>query len=287
MRSRRKVRSMDIVVVVLVALAIFFALMPIITAVLLSFRPEVERSQVPTWIRDATVVSWKKILPISQTVPPIMPTLHYTLNSLVVALASTVIALILGVPAAYIFARIPFRGSNTLLTWILSLLLIPPIIVILPFFLIVGRLGMLDTLRGLIMVHTTISLPLIIWLMMLFFREIPVEYEEASMLDGAGRIRIFLRIVLPMAIHGVVTVTIIAYVFSWSDLLFSLILTNFRARTLPMGATEFVQMKHGIDWGRMYAYMVYMIAPVLALVFILHKYFLKGLLMFAGRTEVS
>ncbi len=77
MRSRRKVRSMDIVVIVLVALAIFLALMPVVTAVLLSFRPEIERSQVPTWIRDATVVSWKKILPISETVPPMMPTLNY------------------------------------------------------------------------------------------------------------------------------------------------------------------------------------------------------------------
>ena len=146
---------------------------------------------------------------------------------------------------------------------------------------------MLDTLRGLVIAHTNISLPLIIWLMTLFFREIPQEYEEASMLDGAGRITIFFRIMLPLSIHGIVTIIIMGFLFSWNDLLFALVLTSHRARTLPMGLTEFVTAIRGMEWGQMYGSIVFLVAPVLVLVFALQKYLLRGFLMFVGRTEVS
>lgn len=198
-------------------------------------------------------------------------------NSLVVALGSTLLALALGVPTAYVIARYRFRGNADFGFWILSTRMTPPVAMLIPFFILYVRTGLIGTYLGLIVAHVALNLSIVIWLMKGFFEDLPGELEEAAFMDGATAFQAFRQICLPLAMPGIAAVAILAFLFSWNEFLFALVLGD-RIRTVPIGLYRFVGYQQ-IDWGGLTASAVVMLAPVLAFVFVFQRQLVRGLTM--------
>jgi multiple sugar transport system permease protein len=197
-------------------------------------------------------------------------------NSIIVATFTTITALILGVPAAYILARFDFKGKSNLWFWIISNRFISPIVVALPFYLIARNLQILDSFIVLVLVYLTFSIPLVVWLCIDQFRAIPREVDEASHVDGANLWQTFLLVNLPLAIPGIVVSAILVFITSWNELLFALLLTRNEARTAPVEAANFMT-GFGIRWGPMMATGALIALPVLIFSLIVSRNLIRGL----------
>jgi len=199
-------------------------------------------------------------------------------NSLIVATGSTLLALLLGTPAAYAMARFDFRGKASLWFWIISNRFISPIVVALPFFLLARDLSLLDTHLGLILTYLTFNIPLVIWLCIDQFRAIPREIDQAALVDGANQWEALRTIVLPLAIPGIVVAAILCFVFSWNEFLFALVLTRAEAKTAPVEAANFMT-GFGIRWGAMMATGMLIVLPVVVFAAIVSRHLVRGLTM--------
>lgn len=201
---------------------------------------------------------------------------RFFLNSTVAVLSSTLLALGLGTTAAYSLARFRIKGGKNIAFWILSLKIMPPITVIIPFFLLMKSWSLLDTLMSLIFSYTLFNLPVVVWLMMTFFQEIPIEIEEAAKVDGCSICDLFFKIVFPLAKNGLITTFAFCILLTWSEFLFALILTSTNAKTLPVGAITFVAAR-GIEWGNTTAASTIILIPLIVLMVMLQKFLVKGL----------
>jgi multiple sugar transport system permease protein len=199
-------------------------------------------------------------------------------NSLVVAVSSALLALLLGTPAAYALARFDFRGKSHLWFWIISNRFISPIVVAVPFFLLARDLSLLNTRLALVIVYLTFNLPLVIWLCIDQFRSVPREVEQAAFVDGAGPWRVFTGIALPLAVPGVAVSGILCFVFSWNEFLFALVLTREQARTAPVEAANFMT-GFGVLWGEMMATGTLIVLPVILFAAMASRYLVRGLTM--------
>ncbi len=199
-------------------------------------------------------------------------------NSIIVALATTTLAVLIGTPAAYVLARFDFRGKSNLWFWIISNRFISPIVVALPFYLIARNLRLLDTHIVLVLIYLTFSVPLIVWLCVDQFRAVPKEVDEAALVDGANPLQSFFRINLPLAVPGVVVGAILVFIASWNELLFALVLTRNEARTVPVEAANFMT-GFGIRWGPMMATGTLIVLPVLIFALIVSRNLVRGLTM--------
>lgn len=202
----------------------------------------------------------------------------FYLNSLIVASATTLIALLLGTPAAYALARYRFRGRRDLAFWLLSTRMAPPIAIILPFYLMFMHAGMLDTRMALIIPNVVANTGLVVWLLRSFFREVPRSIEEAALIDGCGPWRAFFLVALPAASNGLVAAGIICFVFAWNEYLFSLLITGQATRTATVAITNFVTFQ-GINWGRLAAASVLVMLPVFVLAMIAQRWIVRGFTM--------
>jgi multiple sugar transport system permease protein len=202
--------------------------------------------------------------------------LHYLLNSTIVSLSTTLVCVFLGSLYSYTLARVRFRVRNNVAFWVLSLRMLPPIAVILPYYLIFRQLKLLDNPLALITVYIVMNFPLVVWIMKGFFEEIPIEMEESGKIDGCSDIQTFFRIVVPMVRPGLAGTAVITMIFSWNEFMFALILTGERAKTLPVGVTGFVTFE-GIKWGLLASGGIFIIAPILILSFIFQKHLIRGL----------
>jgi multiple sugar transport system permease protein len=201
----------------------------------------------------------------------------YFLNSVILATASTITALALGVPAAYALARFDWRGRDALSNWILSTRMLPPIVTIVPLFLMLRSLGLINSLAGLALVYTGFNLPFVVWMMRGFFQEIPKEIEEAALLDGETRVGALWRIVLPLVRPGLAATAVFCLIVAWNEFLFALILTQTQAAmTLPVGIASRVT-QYEIKWGAMSAAGVVAMLPVLVFAAAVQKYLVRGL----------
>jgi multiple sugar transport system permease protein len=202
-------------------------------------------------------------------------------NSLIVASATTVSALLIGVPTAYVLARYRFKGSADYGFWILSTRMTPPVAMLIPFFVLYVQTGLLDTYVGLVIAHVAINLSIVVWLMKGFFEDLPGELEEAAFMDGATSFQAFRQIALPVALPGIAAVAILCFLFSWNEFLFTLVLSE-DIRTVPVGLYTFVGYQQ-VRWGELSASSVLMLAPVLAFVFVFQKQLVRGLTMGATK----
>lgn len=206
----------------------------------------------------------------------------YFLNSSIVALGSTALALLLGVPAAYILARYRFRGSADYGFWILTTRMTPPVAVLIPFFVMYVQAGLIGTHLGLIIAHVALNLSIVVWLMKGFFEDLPPSLEEAAMMDGARPFTAFRQIVLPVALPGIAAVAILSFLFSWNEFLFSLVLAGSNLKTVPIGLYGFVGYQQ-IQWGQLSASAVLMLVPVLFFVGVFQRQLIRGLTMGATK----
>src|SRR6185369_14438439 len=170
-------------------------------------------------------------------------------NSLVTSTASTFLALLIGVPAAYALSRAGFRSQHHIALWILATRMAPPIAFTIPFFLAYRFLGLSDTLIGLILVYLTFNLALVIWMMKPYFDSVPRELEEAAWIDGCGIWSAFWRVTLPLSSPGLAATAVICFILSWNDSFYALILTRTQASTAPVAIVNFIQYT-GWEWGK-------------------------------------
>ena len=164
---------------------------------------------------------------------------HGTLNSILVASTVTILTLLVAVPAGYAFSRVTFRFRNQLSFFALISQMAPPIGLIIPYFFILSRTGMLDSYTGLIVIHMTLTVPFSIWLMITYFQDLPVSLEESAAIDGASPFAAFIRVILPTAWGGVAVTAIFAFIESWNEFLYAVILTGSRTKTVPVAIFSF------------------------------------------------
>jgi multiple sugar transport system permease protein len=205
--------------------------------------------------------------------------LLYLVNTLVVAAASTLLSLALGLPAAYAIAR--FR-TNWFGVVLLTARIVPGIIFMIPWYIVFSRLRLTDSYWPLVLSHTVVGLPFIAWIMIPFFESMPVELEEAARIDGCSIFEVFYRIVLPLAVPGIVTASIMAFIFSWNNFMFSLVLSGEHTRTLPVAIFNYISYS-SVDWGGLMAAAVIITLPVLIITLFLQRYIVAGLS--AGATK--
>ncbi|CAA0093698.1 Trehalose transport system permease protein SugB [Starkeya nomas] len=199
----------------------------------------------------------------------------FFLNSLIVAMATTLIALMLGALAAYAIDR--FRtGGPVMPLAILATQMMPPIVLVIPFFLIFKQVGLADTHVGLIITYLTFNLPYVVWLMMSFFKRVPRELDEAALIDGAGPFGVFWRIVLPAALPGIGAAGVLSFVLCWNEFLFALMLTGQQTKTLPVAISSLVTQQ-GTAIGAVCASTMLAIAPMVLVYFAIRKLLVAGL----------
>lgn len=201
----------------------------------------------------------------------------YMANSVIVALASTVLTLALAIPAGYAFFRLTFRGRETLYRVILLAYAFPSIVVLVPLFTAFARIGLVDTRLALILVNTAFALPFAIWMLRAFFAQIPPEIEEAARMDGGPPLVVLRRILLPLIAPGIGAVAIFAFVASWTEYVFAsvMILTDAK-RTVPVGFSGIIG-QYQVDWGLLLAGASLAILPVVILFAFIGRWFVTGL----------
>jgi multiple sugar transport system permease protein len=202
---------------------------------------------------------------------------RHLLNSLIVAAASTLLALILGAPCAHGFARHGrFRGAESLFFWVLSLRMLPPVALAVPFYVAFSGLGLHDTLAGLTLIHTVANLPLAIWLLKGFFEEVPRELEESAALEGLRPWAVFRRVSLPLAAPGLAATAVLCLLTSLNEYLFALVMTAERAVTAPVGLANF-QRYFGLQWGEFAAAATLFVLPLLVFTWYVQPHLVRGL----------
>lgn len=197
-------------------------------------------------------------------------------NSAIIATGTTALALVLGVLAAYAIARVNFRGRRFYLFGTMSVQMIPPIAIVIPLYVILRRLNLLDTHLGLVLVYMSLILPLAIWMMRSYFATIPKELEEAAMIDGASRLGALVRVTIPLAIPGVITVAVFAFVVAWNEYLYAFTLTSVDAKTLPVLIGEF-STKLGLQHLKIAAAGVIASLPPLIIALVFQRYLVRGM----------
>ena len=201
---------------------------------------------------------------------------YYIFNSIFIATTSVLLALVLGLLAAYGIARMPVRGAHWLMFYTLAMRMIPPLTTIIPLYVIFSKLGMGGSYPEIILVYTAFNLPFAIWMLRSFLVELPRAAEEAAWLDGSSRPAILWRICLPQLRGGLAATAIIALVFTWNDFLFSQILTGQQTRTIPIAMLRVLGADFGTDWGLFAAAGAIYLAPVLLVAFFLQNQLLRG-----------
>lgn len=269
MREETKVLIRRVVFLV-VALGITLAFMfPLVWVVLSSLKTRLEIFTLPPrWIFLPTLQNYRDILHSDF--------MYQLRNSLLVAAISTGVSLVFGSLTAYGFSRYPIRGSDNLLFWILSLRMLPPIAVVIPFYLLFRSLGLLDTTLALVLVYCIFNISFSIWVLKGFFDEIPVELEEAAKLDGYSPAQVFWRVSLPLVRPGLATTAMFCLIQSLNEFLVALTLTTRRAVTAPVGLAK-LQTFLGTDWGRISAAAVIFMVPVVIFTIFVRNELIRGM----------
>jgi ABC-type glycerol-3-phosphate transport system permease component len=198
-------------------------------------------------------------------------------NSLVVAGATTVFCVTVGSLAAYALARLEFRGKALILGFILAVSMFPQISIVSPLYLLLRELRLINTYPGLIMPYMTFAMPLTVWLLVGYFRQLPKDLEEAALVDGASRFMAFTKIIIPLAMPGLATTAILAFIYCWNEFLFALSFTLGPERqTVPVAIALF-RGEYQVPWGEILAASVLATAPVAAMVLVFQRRIVQGL----------
>lgn len=252
------------------ALALF-ALVPLGVALLASVRPEAALfSGRSLWSGAPILDHYRALFTDRDFLVPIR-------NSLVVAGATTALCVAVGSAAAYALTRLEFRGKQAVLGFVLAVTMFPQISIVSPLYLLLRALGLIDTYPGLVLPYLTFAMPLAVWLLASFFRQLPRELEEAALVDGATRWQTFSRILLPLAAPGIATTAILTFIYCWNEFLFALSFTLGPERqTVPVAIALF-RGQYQVPWGEILAGAVVATLPVAAVVLLFQRRIVQGL----------
>ncbi|MBV9105179.1 MAG: carbohydrate ABC transporter permease [Verrucomicrobia bacterium] len=253
-----------------VLLVMAFFMTPILWTAITAIKPTELISANPiVWLFQPTLEHFRVIFFEDNIAAPLV-------NSTIIATFSTIGVLVTAAPASYALSRFRVPFGAQLASYFLSARMAPPVTVVLPLFLIFRSLDLIDTHAALVAAYVTVNMPFAIWMIKGFFDEIPTELDEAALLDGCSRFHAFVRIVLPLAAPGLAATAIIAFIFSWNEFLFAILLTNFHARTLPVAASALMTDRM-VLWGELCATALIIYLPVMLFAVLVRNYLIKGL----------
>ncbi len=270
-RLEKSIRAMFII------LAFIFFMLPVYWLLITSFKFGRDAFAIPPkWLLfDFTFKNFQDIWQNSSTP-------RYLLNSIIVSAAATTLSLLLGVPAGYAIARSKSVLINASAYFFLLLLMIPPIAMLIPFYLVMRNLHLLGGYAALIILDAIFDAAFVVWMMRSYFRGAPQSIEEAALVDGASPLRVFFSIALPLSTPGIVASALYCIIFSWNDFLFAMMLTSPKTRTIPLGIlASFSSVE--IGWGKMAAMSLIAILPALVTALFLNRYFVQGLTLGGSR----
>lgn len=252
---------------VLLAIWVF----PIAWGLLTSFKTERDvLAYPPTIFFEPTLANYRDVLFGSAS---ILPNLF---SSLIVASATTVLTMLLAIPAAYALARLDLPAKRSSGFYVLATQMLPPVGLIIPYFLALQRVGWLDTYQGMIAIYLTFSLPFAIWLMVSYLEDVPREMEEAALLDRAGRLRTMLYVILPQVRGGIAVTMIFVFLNAWNEFLFAVVLGGNQVRTVTVAMFNFISVEQTL-WAKLAAAAMLAMAPVILLGILAQRHIVKGL----------
>lgn len=275
--DKRKIKKKNkllprIGLILLIILVVAFVAFPLLWMLLSSLKPSVELfKSPPSFLPKDPSFDWYRSAFSDSIV------VRYFVNSLIVAVSTMLIVVLIGTPGAYSLARFNYRGRKAMMMGVLSSYCIPPIMLLIPLYRIISGIGLSSSYVGVIVGHITVTLPFAIWLMIPFFQKIPKEIEEAALVDGASGFATFYRIILPLCIPGVLSTGIMAFILSWNEyLLSSVLVSSDNMKTLTVGLANYISSTE-INWGVVMALGTATTIPIIILFTAIQKYFVEGL----------
>ena len=251
----------------MMALLMFF---PVLWMLLASFKTELEAiSTPPVFVFQPTLDNYAEVFARADY-------FQYAVNSVVVSVASTLLAMLLAVPCAWTMAFYPTRRTRGVLLWMLSTKMLPPVGVLVPVYLLFRDSGMLDTLTGLSLIYAMINLPIVVWMLYVYFKEIPMEILEAARMDGAGVLSELLFILLPITAGALASTFLLSVILAWNEAFWSINLTASDAAPLTALIASF-SSPEGLFWAKLSAASVMAVAPILMLGWFCQKQLVRGL----------
>jgi multiple sugar transport system permease protein len=270
MKRRAQQRSINLLAYFLSFIAIVLTLFPILWIFSISIKTQRDAFAIPpVWIFEPI---WKNYAEIWQT----SGFGDAFLNSIIVTTIGVLIALAVGIPAAYALNRLTFGGKQPMMIWLLLCYMFPQFLFIIPMYVLYQNIGLYDTQIGLALVYQVLVLPLAIWLLRGFFNEVPSELDDASRIDGCNRLGTIYHVYLPLTAPGIAATAILCAIWIWNELTIALALTFSSARTVTVAVAGF-RGYASIDWGGMTAASIVAILPMLIFAAIAQRYIVKGL----------
>jgi len=270
---KRKIKQYIIWFFILIFLALMY--FPVYWLITMSFKREVDiASSTPVWFFQPVVHNYEWVLKFGEILEGLK-------TSLIVATTSTVAACVLGIPAAYVFARVRFPRREDLEFWVLTTRMLPPIAILVPYVAIWIKLGLYNTISSIIITHLVVNLPLVLWLSSRFIEQVPQEIEEAALLDGCSRLSAISKIIFPLAAPGLIVAAIFAFIFSWNEYFFAFVLGP-TTRTLPVVVASYISHGHEVLWGQMSAAAIIACIPAFILTIMARNFVVRGFKFMGG-----
>jgi multiple sugar transport system permease protein len=244
---------------------------PVLWALLTSFKTERDvLAYPPVWWFTPTLANYREVLFGSSSIVPNL------VSSLLVSVSTTLLTMLFAVPAAYALARLRYPAKRASGFYVLATQMLPPVGLIIPYYLALQRVGGLDTYGGMIAIYLTFSLPFAIWLMVSYFEDVPFEMEEAALLDRAGRLRALWHVILPQVRGGIAVTTVFVFLNAWNEFLFAVVLGGNRVRPVTVAMFNFISVEQ-TQWARLAAGAMVAMAPVIILGLLAQRHIVKGL----------
>ena len=267
--TQRRWRTVGLTLVAALLLSIW--VIPVLWALLTSFKTERDvLAYPPLVVFEPTLANYREVLFGASSILPNL------LSSIIVAGSATVLTMLFAVPAAYALARLALPAKRATGFYVLATQMLPPVGLIIPYYLILQKVGALDTYGGMTAIYLTFSLPFAVWLMVSYFEDVPPEMEEAALLDRAGRLRALWHVILPQVRGGIAVTTIFVFLNAWNEFLFAVVLAGNRVRPVTVAMFNFISVEQ-TQWARLAAGAMLAMAPVIVLGLLAQRHIVKGL----------
>lgn len=265
-----KAKITSIFLNIFTVLVVFITLAPLLWFIQIALKPQVLAFEMPPKFI---------FVPTFENFGHVIKSLNFLnayKNSFIVSFSTTAIALLLGITSGYSLARARKKIFGFMGIWIILTRMSPPMVFLLPFYVMLREIGLLGTLPGIILAYLVITIPFVTWMMSSYFKTVPLEIEEAAVIDGCNRLQILFRVCVPVALPGIVTSAIFTFIAAWNEFLFALILTQRSTKTVPVLIQGFMS-SDGINWGDLASTSLFVITPVLLVTLVSQKGFVRGL----------
>jgi len=269
MSGERPLRKLALAMVAGAGLAVWA--FPVLWALLTSFKTERDvLAYPPTFVFSPTLDNYREVLFGASSILPNLA------SSVIVSTLATLLTMLLAVPAGYALGRLRYPAKRASGFYVLATQMLPPVGLVIPYYLALQKVGMLDTYTGLIAMYLTFSLPFAIWLMVSYFEDVPLEMEEAALLDRAGRLRALWHVILPQVRGGIAVTTIFVFLNAWNEFMFAVVLGGNRVRPVTVAMFNFISVEQ-TQWARLAAGAILAMAPVILLGIFMQRHIVKGL----------